>query len=99
MKNITRVRVVARPSNNKSQYEQFKELLHVFKRRCNEAGILSKFKEHEFFESESQKARKKQREAELRRKKEKEEEQMLKRHGAGVFKKNKRNQDIDETEI
>ena len=73
MANAVRLRVELRPSPNKTKEEQFREMLHVFKRRCNECGILSKYKDYEFFESKSQKERKKRRESELRKMKEKQE--------------------------
>jgi len=92
MANAVRVRVELRPSPNKTKEEQFREMLHVFKRRCNEVGVLSKFKEYEFFESKSQKNRKKKRESELRIRKEK-EEQLSQRRRGGSFYKKERNRD------
>ncbi len=87
MANAVRMRVELRPSANKTRDEQFREMLHVFKRRCNECGILSKFKDYEFFESKSQKNRKKKRESELRRKKEKDEQVSRGRRGKSFYKK------------
>jgi ribosomal protein S21 len=60
-------------SHNASEHERFmafKTLLLVFKRRCNEYGIMHSFKEHEYFESKPRKERRKRKEAELRRLKE-----------------------------
>lgn len=76
MANAVRVRVELRTSRHKSPEDEFKEMLHVFKRRCNEANILHDFKEHEFFVSKSEKKRKKKREAELKARKEREEKNM-----------------------
>jgi ribosomal protein S21 len=75
MANATRARVELRPSKHKSPEEQFKEMLHVFKRRCNEANIMHDYKEHEFFVSKSEKKRKKKREAEAKARKERQEQQ------------------------
>lgn len=83
MANAVRARVELRPSRHKSPEEQFREMLHVFKRRCNEADIMHKYKEHEFFESKSAKKRKKKRDAELKAKKEREEQTMQARYGLG----------------
>lgn len=48
----------------------FRILLTVFKRRCNEYGVMKMYKEHEYFESKPEKERRKRKEAELRRLKE-----------------------------
>lgn len=73
MANKVRARVELRSSRHKSPEEAFREMLHVFKRRCNEANIMHAYKEHEFFESKSSKRRKKKKEAELKANKEREE--------------------------
>ena len=93
MSNVTRAKVELRPSKYKSQDEQFKEMLHVFKRRCNEANILHAYKEHEFFVSKSEKNRKKKREAEAKAKKERQEQNMRANGVAPRSKKKKRNND------
>jgi ribosomal protein S21 len=74
MANIVRARVDLRPSKHKSPEEEFKEMLHVFKRRCNEANIMHDYKEHEFFISKSEKKRNKKREAESKARKERQEQ-------------------------
>jgi ribosomal protein S21 len=48
----------------------FRILLTVFKRRCNEYGVMKSYKEHEYFESKPEKDRRKRKESELRRLKE-----------------------------
>jgi ribosomal protein S21 len=50
--------------------QAFRVLLTVFKRRCNDYGIMHAYKEHEFFESKPEKDRRKRKEANLRRLKE-----------------------------
>ena len=68
------VRVEAKslpPHATQSEREHaFRILLTVFKRRCNEYGVMKAYKEHEFFESKPEKERRKRKEAELRRLKE-----------------------------
>lgn len=93
MASIARARVELRYSKHKTPDEQFKEMFHVFKHKCNEANIMHSYKEHQFFESKSAKKRKKKREIELRCRKEREEQLMRARYGVGhrvsVPKKNK----------
>tara|TARA_Y100000034_G_scaffold43496_3_gene53112 strand:- start:30731 stop:31021 length:291 start_codon:yes stop_codon:yes gene_type:complete len=91
MANVVRARVELRPAKHKTPEEQFREMLHVFKRRCNEANIMHTYKEHEFFESKSSKRRKKKREAELKQRKEREEQAMQARFGAGHRSKKRKN--------
>jgi ribosomal protein S21 len=50
--------------------QAFKVMLTVFRRRCNDYGIMHAYHEHEFFESKPSKDRRKRKEAELRRLKE-----------------------------
>lgn len=88
MSNAVRVRVDLRPSKHKSPEEDFKEMLHVFKRRCNEANILHDFKEHEFFVSKSEKKRKKKKEAIAKARKEREEQEI--RANGGVAPRSKK---------
>jgi ribosomal protein S21 len=65
------VRVEARDLHpNCSSYEReiaFKRLFATFKKAVTDAGILHDYKEHEFYESEGRKKRKKKREAEVQR--------------------------------
>lgn len=59
-------------SYNATQQERdhaFKILLTVFKRRCNDYGIMKSYKEHETFEKGPQKERRKRKEAAIRRQK------------------------------
>jgi ribosomal protein S21 len=55
----------------KDKERAFRGMLNAFKKRVNECGILSQWKQHQFFESKSDKSRRKRRKAELERKKEK----------------------------
>lgn len=50
--------------------QAFKAMIVVFRRRCNEYGIIRSYKEHEYFESKPDKDRRKRKESELRRLKE-----------------------------
>lgn len=70
MANKAKARVELRIGKYKTEKEAFEEMVHVFKRRCNEAGIMHSCKEHEFYESKSEKKRKKRREAQSKLKKE-----------------------------
>lgn len=90
MANISRARVELRQYKHKSPDEQFREMLHVFKRRCNEASILHDWKEHEVFESKSSKRRKKKREAELKARKEREDERAQSNTAASRSKKRRK---------
>lgn len=58
---IARVRVELKPG---VRYDDraFRVMFQEFKRKCSDAGIMHTFKEHQFFESKSVKARKKRRE-------------------------------------
>lgn len=56
--------------HNANQHERdaaFRILLSVFKRRCNEFGVMKLYKQHEFFESEPVMEKRKRKEAHLRR--------------------------------
>lgn len=62
MANIVRVRVeLKRKYNDPAKNER--EMIHEFKRRVSNAGIMHKFKEHQYYESKSEKARKKRKDA------------------------------------
>lgn len=63
MANKSRVRVELRKKHG-DPYRNFKEMLQEFKRKVSNAGILHDFKEHQFYESKSEKKRKKRKEAE-----------------------------------
>lgn len=59
---------------NASYYERekaFKTMLSIFKRQVNELGILSEWKERQYYESPSAKKKRKRKEAEIERQKEK----------------------------
>ena len=58
---------------NASYYEReraFKTMLSIFKRQVNELGILSEWKERQYYESPSVKRKRKRKEAEMERRKE-----------------------------
>ena len=60
--------------SNASYYEKeraFKTMLSIFKRQVNELGILSEYKERQYYESPSAKRKRKKKEAEIERRKEK----------------------------
>lgn len=71
---VVRVRVENRNydpnASANEQYRAFKSMLTLFKRKVNEAGILTTYKQYQAFESKSQKLRRKKKEAALRREKE-----------------------------
>ena len=73
MSNVIRARAEAKPvPYNATQQERdqaFRVLLTIFKRRCNDYGIMKSCKEHESFESKPRKDRRKRKEAALRRQK------------------------------
>jgi small subunit ribosomal protein S21 len=59
---------------NASFYEReraFRTMLSAFKRQVNEFGILSEFKERQYYESPSVKKKRKRKEAQIERQKEK----------------------------
>jgi ribosomal protein S21 len=59
---------------NASFYEReraFRTMLSTFKRQVNEFGILSEFKERQYYESPSVKKKRKRKEAQIERQKEK----------------------------
>lgn len=66
MANATRVRVELRdcsPNASKEEKERaFRSMFSVFKRRCNEAGIVSEWKRRQFYESPGEKRRRKRKE-------------------------------------
>lgn len=62
MANATRVRVELKSKYNDPE-KNFKDMFQEWKRRCSNAGILHDLKEHQNFESKSDKKRKKKREA------------------------------------
>jgi len=62
MANATRVRVELKKKYN-DPHKNFKEMFTEFKRRVSNAGIMHDFKEHQFYESKSEKQRKKRKAA------------------------------------
>jgi ribosomal protein S21 len=61
-------------SSNASYYDKeraFRTMLSSFKRQVNELGILSEYKERQYYESPSAKRKRKKKEAEIERQKEK----------------------------
>ena len=74
MANVGRVRVESRRARNDSFSEKertFKVLLQEFKKRVNEAGILHEIKEHQYYESPSEKKRKARKDSMRKREQEK----------------------------
>lgn len=71
-KALVRVEVKDLPPNA-SYYEKekaFKTMLSLFKRQVNESGILSEWKERQYYESPSVKRKRKQKQARIERQKE-----------------------------
>lgn len=71
-KALVRVEVKDLPPNA-SYYEKekaFKTMLSLFKRQVNESGILSEWKERQYYESPSVKRKRKQKQAKIERQKE-----------------------------
>jgi len=58
MSNITRVRVEVKKKYN-DPHKNFKEMFQEFKRRVSNAGILADHKDHQYFETKTQKNRRK----------------------------------------
>ena len=79
MANVVRVRVESEWKGNSpnDRHRAFKQLFTAFKRRVDNAGIMHSYKEHQRFESNSSKRRRKKREAELRHKQEQLERRIL----------------------
>ena len=95
MANVTRVKVT-RKAGDPNEHRAFKRLMTEFKRRVDAAKILHHYKEHQYFESKSEKRRKKKREAELRNKQETLKAKMLAGEHVNVSgrkKKKKKNKD------
>jgi len=72
-KALVRVELKDLPSNA-SYYDKeraFKTMLSIFKRQVNELGILSEWKERQYYESPSVKKKRKRKEAAIERQKEK----------------------------
>lgn len=71
----TRVRVELRDPGSNASYEEkdraFRSMLAVFKRRVNESGIISLYKERQYYESPGEKRRRKRKENAVERQKEK----------------------------
>ena len=75
MAHIANVRVELRdcpPNASREERERaFRSMFAVFKRRCNELGILAECKQREYYESPGEKKRRKRKENEAERQKEK----------------------------
>jgi ribosomal protein S21 len=59
---------------NASYYDReraFKTMLSIFKRQVNELGILSEWKQRQYYESPGEKRKRKQKESQIERQKEK----------------------------
>lgn len=71
-KGLVRVELKDLPPNA-SLYEReraFRTMLSIFKRQVNEVGILSEYKERQYYESPGEKRKRKRKEAEIERRKE-----------------------------
>lgn len=65
MANAVRVRVELKKKYNDS-YRNFKDMFQEFKRKVSNAGIMHDYKDHEYYETKSEKSRKQRREAKKR---------------------------------
>ena len=107
MANIARVRVELQNKYN-DPVRNFREMFQEFRKRVGHAGILHDLKEHEVFESRSQKTRRKSRESIKKKEQEILEQKILagervkapsgviKRILANLKKKNKRGRYVEE---
>ena len=77
MANAVRVRVELKKKYNDPE-KNFREMFQEFKRRVSNAGILHDLKEHQHFESKSEKARRAKRDAIRKSQQEVLEEKVLK---------------------
>jgi len=98
MANVTRVRVELKRKYNDPE-KNFREMFQEFKRRVSNAGILHDLKEHQYFESKSEKSRKAKREAAKKSKQQTLEEKLMRgervKAPSGVVKKIMANQKKD----
>jgi ribosomal protein S21 len=62
MANITRVKVEIKKKYN-DPHKNFKEMFQEFKRRVSNAKIMHDYKDHQYFESKTERKRKKKRDA------------------------------------
>lgn len=76
MSHPARVRVENKEKYN-DPYKNFKEMFGEFKRQVSSAGVLHDYKEHQTYESKSEKERKKKREAAAKRRMEFVEQKIL----------------------
>jgi ribosomal protein S21 len=58
MANVARVRVEIKKKYN-DPHKNFKDMFQEFKRRVSNAGILADYKDHQYYETKSQKKRRK----------------------------------------
>lgn len=90
MKNKTRVRVELKRKYNDPE-RNFKDMFQEFKRRVNNAGIMADYKDHQYYESKSEKKRKKRIESEKKQQMETLERKILGgervKASAGLIKK------------
>lgn len=72
-KSIIRVEMKDLPPNPSREEREraFKNMLAAFKRQVNEAGILSEYKQRQYYESPSEKRKRKAKESQLEIQKEK----------------------------
>jgi ribosomal protein S21 len=72
MANVTRVRVTMKDIRTTGDPDtDFRRLHTAFKKSMSAAGIMQEYKKHQFFESKSEKCRRKQRESKVQQLKEK----------------------------
>lgn len=68
---VVRVRVELRQYNPNAMGDErdiaFKRMFTAFKKQCADTGVMHAYKQHESFESQSRKRRRKDREAEIQR--------------------------------
>lgn len=90
MANVTRIRVELKKKYNDPK-KNFNDMFQEFKRRYNNSGIAADYKDHESYESKSQKRRKKRIESKKRRQMETLEQKVLGgekvKASAGMMKK------------
>lgn len=72
MSNVTRCKVTADDlrRGSRDDFKTFKQLLGLFRKRVNESGVLTIYKEKQYYESKGEKRRRKKREMEHNARKE-----------------------------
>ena len=70
-------KVVLRSDPQLSDKQNFDNMVRVFRKRVGECGVIPLYKKYQFFESKSEKVKRKRKEAKLRRIKEENESEMI----------------------